>query len=137
VATHPLSPEDLAIDPPAAKVVPKAMTLFGDTRIDNYYWLRDRANPETIAYLEAENAYTKLQMASTENLQAKLYAEMLRRLQQTDVGVPLQRDDYFYYTRTEEGRQYPIYCRKHGSLDAPEQILLDGSALAEGQKYFR
>ena len=112
------------------------MTVHGDTRIDNYFWLRDRKDPDTIAYLEAENAYTKEKLQHTEALQAKLYAEMLGRIKQTDLSVPVKRDEYFYYTRTEEGKQYAIHCRKKGSLEAPEEILLDCNVLAEGQQVF-
>src|ERR1700676_2739317 len=127
--------------PPVAKIVPHSMTVHGDTRIDNYFWLRDRKDPDTIAYLEAENAYTKEKMQHTEALQATLYGEMLGRIQQTDLSVPVKRDEYFYYTRTEEGKQYSIHCRKKGSAQtleaAPEEVLLDSNALAEGHKYFR
>ena len=123
--------------PPVAKVVPVSATLFGDTRVDPYAWLRDRNDPDTILYLEAENAYTKSMMKSTEELQETLYAEMLGRIKQTDLSVPVKRDEYFYYTRTEEGKQYSIYCRKRGTLAAAEEILLDGNILGEGRKYFR
>ncbi len=123
--------------PPVAKVVPVSSTLFNDTRIDPYAWLRDRKDPDTLAYLEAENAFTKSVMDPTADLQKTLYDEMLSRIQQTDITVPIRRDGYFYYTRTEEGKQYAIYCRKQGSLDAPEEILLDGNVLAEGHEYFR
>jgi oligopeptidase B len=128
---------DSMIQPPVAKTVPHQMTVLGDTRVDNYFWLRDRKDPDTINYLEDENRYTEAIMKSTDGLQTKLYAEMLGRIKQTDLSVPLKRDDYFYYTRTEEGKQYPIYCRKHGSLDAKEEVLLDGNVMAEGKKYFR
>ena len=111
------------------------MTVHGDTRIDNYFWLRDRKDPDTIAYLEAENAYTKEKLRHTEALQATLYAEMLGRIQQTDLSVPVKRDDYFYYTRTERGKQYAIQCRKKES--GAEEVLLDCNLLAEGHKYFR
>src|SRR5258705_8571101 len=127
--------------PPVAKIVPHSMTVHGDTRIDNYFWLRDRKDPDTIAYLEAENAYTKEKLQRTEELQVSLYSEMLGRIQQTDLSVPVKRDEYFYYTRTEEGKQYPIHCRKKGSTQtleaATEEVLLDLNALAEGHKYFR
>jgi oligopeptidase B len=123
--------------PPVAKIVPHVTTIHGDTRVDNYFWLRDRTDPDTLAYLEAENAYTEAMMKDTEPLQSELYSEMLARLKQTDVSAPVKRDDYFYYTRTEEGKQYAIYCRKHKSLDAPEQTLLDGNILGAGQAYFR
>jgi oligopeptidase B len=111
--------------------------LFGDTRTDNYAWLRDRKDPATLAYLAAENAYHEAVMSPTKERQAQLYSEMLGRIKQTDESAPVKRGDYFYYTRTEEGKQYGIYCRKRGSLDAPEQILLDGNAMAEGKPYFR
>jgi len=127
----------LAATPPVAKIIPKAITVHGDTRIDNYFWLRDRSDPDVIAYLEAESNYTEAVMAPTQPLQDALYKEILGRIQETDLSVPVQRDDYFYYTRTEEGKSYAIYCRKHGSVDAPEQILLDCNVLAEGQTYFR
>ncbi len=123
--------------PPIAKIVPKQVTLHGDTRTDNYHWLRDRTNPEVIAYLEAENEYTEQVMAPLKPLRDTLYAEILGRIQETDLSVPVKRDDYFYYTRTEEGKAYAIYCRKRGTLEAPEEILLDANALAAGEKYFR
>ena len=121
--------------PPVAKIVPHPITVHGDTRIDNYFWLRDRKDPDTVAYLEGENAYTKEKLQHTEALQAALYAEMLGRIQQTDLSVPVKRDEYFYYTRTEEGKQYAIHCRKKGA--GPEEVLLDCNQLAEGHKYFR
>jgi oligopeptidase B len=125
------------IAPPIAKVLPKTITLHGDARVDNYFWLRDRDNQATIQYLDAENRYTEAIMKHTGALQSKLYAEMLGRIKQTDLSVPTKRDDYFYYTRTVEGQQYPIFCRKHGSVQAAEEILLDGNAMAAGKKYFR
>jgi oligopeptidase B len=123
--------------PPVAKQVPHSVTLFGDTRQDPYAWLRNRQDPDTIAYLEAENAYTEQVMAPTRELQEALYQEMLGRIQQTDMDVPIRRDGYYYYTRTEEGKEYEIYCRKRGSLEAPEEVLLDANLLAEGHPYFR
>ena len=127
----------MSASPPIAKTVPKQITLHGDKRVDNYAWLRERDNPEVTRYLEAENQYTDQVMAPLKPLQETLYKEILGRIQETDLSVPVKRDDYFYYTRTEEGKAYAIYCRKHGSLEAPEEILLDGNALAAGQKYFR
>lgn len=123
--------------PPIAKQIPTSSTLFGDTRHDPYAWLRDREDPDTIPYLEAENAHTEAVMGPTQQLRDTLYNEMLGRIQQTDESVPVPRDGYFYYVRTVEGQQYAIYCRKKGSLDAPEEILLDGNALAQGHEYFR
>jgi oligopeptidase B len=123
--------------PPIAKIIPKEVTIHEDTRVDNYAWLRERTDPDVIAYLEAENRFTEDVMAPHQALREKLYHEILGRIQETDLSVPVKRDDYFYYTRTEEGKAYGIYCRKHGSLDAPEEIMLDGNALAAGHKYFR
>src|ERR1019366_9374790 len=127
--------------PPVAKIIPHSMTVHGDTRVDNYFWLRDRKNPDTIAYLEAENRSTREKMQHTQALQAALYAEMLGRIQQTDLSVPVKRDEYFYYTRTEEAKQYAIHCRKKGSPQtfqvAPEEVLIDCNLLSEGQNYFR
>ena len=131
------TPASTTPEPPVAKIAPKQLTVHGDIWIDNYFWLRDRKDPETISYLEAENAYTQQVMKPTEDLQAKLYAEMLGRIKQTDLSVPVKRDGFYYYLRTEEGKSYSTYCRKKGSLDAPEKILLDGNAEAEGKKYFR
>src|ERR1700722_6812972 len=123
--------------PPVAKAVPKKLTVLDDTRVDNYFWLRDRKDPDTVKYLEDENRYTEAMMKSTDGLQSRLYSEMLGRIKQTDLSVPVKRDSYFYYSRTEEGKQYPIYCRKLDTVAAEETVLLDGNALAEGQKYFQ
>lgn len=127
----------LALDapkPPVAKKVPQSVTMFGDTRVDDYGWIRDKKSAETISYLEAENAYTDTVMKRTAKLQAKLYDEILSHIKQTDVNVPYRDGDYLYYSRTVEGKQYPIYARKRGA-DAPEQILLDLNKMAEGYKY--
>src|SRR5438132_5038599 len=121
--------------PPMAKKQPKSVTLFGDRRVDDYGWIRDKNNPDAVAYLQAENAYAEAVMKPTAGLQKKLYDEMLSHIKQTDVNVPYRKGDYFYYTRTEEGKQYPIFARKHGSVDAPEEIVIDVNKLAEGQKY--
>lgn len=123
--------------PPVAKRVPKEITAHGDKRTDYYFWLRDRKDPDTVAYLEAENAYTNAAMKHTDALQSKLYNEILGRIKETDLGVPVKDGPYFYYTRTEKGKQYPFYCRKKGSLQAAEEVLLDANLLAEGQKYFQ
>ena len=93
------------VQPPTAKSQPKRTTLFDDTRVDNYAWLRDRKDSDTLRYLEAENEFTKASMKHTEVLQSKLYSEILGRIKQTDLSVPVKRGDYFYYTRTEEGKQ--------------------------------
>jgi oligopeptidase B len=125
------------LQPPLAQRIPRSVTMHGDTRDDPYYWLRDRDNPEVIAYLNAENAYLEQALRHTEPLQQQLYAELRGRIKEIDDTVPVQRDDYFYYNRMEQGQQYPIHCRKHGSLDAPEEVLLDQNVLAAGQSYFK
>jgi oligopeptidase B len=121
--------------PPVAKKVQKTTEINGRTLVDNYSWMRDKKNPEVAAYLEAENAYTGAVMKPTLALQKKLYDEMLSRIKETDVEVPYKEGDYFYYTRTEAGKQYNIHCRKKGNLDAPEELLLDENELAKGQKF--
>jgi oligopeptidase B len=121
--------------PPIAKKVPKVTEINGRKLVDNYFWLRDKPNPEVRAYLEAENAYTEAIMKPTEPLQMKLYGEMLGRIKETDVDVPHRDGEYLYYSRTEAGKQYQIRCRKRGSLDAAEEILLDINEMAKGQRF--
>ena len=123
--------------PPVAKAEPHQHSIHGETRVDNYHWLRQRGNPEVTEYLEAENAYTEAVMARTKPLQEALYEEMLGRIKETDIDVPVRMDDYYYYSRTEEGKQYRIHCRKKGSLEAAEEIILDQNELAKGKEYFR
>ncbi|HET9912602.1 MAG TPA: prolyl oligopeptidase family serine peptidase, partial [Anaerolineales bacterium] len=120
---------------PTAPKRPYEITQHGYTRIDNYYWMRDRSDPEVLKYLHAENDYLEEIMGHTRSLQETLYAEMKARLRETDSTVPEKRGEYFYYSRTEEGKQYPIYCRKKGSLESPEEILLDQNILAEGKSF--
>jgi len=124
-----------AVKPPVAKKIPKTTEINGVTLVDNYFWMREKSNPEVKAYLEAENAYTDAVMKPTEPLQKKLYTEMLRRIKETDVDVPYRKGAYFYYSRTEAGKQYSIHCRKKGSMDAPEEVILDVNELAKGQKF--
>ena len=121
--------------PPVAKKVPKVTDINGQKLVDNYFWLRDKKNPDVKAYLDAENAYTDAVMKPTEPLQKKLYDELLRRIKETDVDVPYKYGDYFYYSRTEAGKQYPIRCRRKGSMDAPEEVVLDVNELAQGQTF--
>ena len=121
--------------PPVAKKVPHVIEINGHKMVDNYFWLREKPNPEVRAYLEAENAYTDAVMKPTEPFQKKLYGEMLSRVKETDVEVPYKEGDYFYYVRTEAGKQYPIRCRRKGSMDAPEEVLLDVNELAKGQAF--
>jgi oligopeptidase B len=123
------------LQPPATEKKPKVTEINGDKLVDNYFWLREKTNPAVIAHLEAENAYTDSVMKPTAALQEKLYNEILSHIKQTDNTVPYRWGDYFYYTRTVEGQQYSIFCRKRGSLNAPEQILLDLNEMAKGQKF--
>lgn len=122
--------------PPDVEKKSKELTIHGDTRIDNYYWLNERENPDVIKYLEAENAYTKMVMENTEEFQEKLYDEIVGRIKKDDESVPFKDNDYFYYTRYEKGKEYPIHCRKKENLDNTEEILLDVNKLAEGHSYF-
>jgi oligopeptidase B len=121
--------------PPVANKIAKVDTTHDDVRVDNYYWLRDKSNPEVIAYLEAENKYTGEMMKPAQALQETIYNEILRRTKLTDLSVPYKLGDYWYYARTEEGKQYQIYCRKYKSIEAEEQITLDLNKLAEGHKF--
>jgi oligopeptidase B len=118
------------------KKVPMPLEKHGHTRIDDYYWLRERENPQVIAFLKAENDFAEREMAHAKALEAKLFEEIKSRIKQTDMSVPYKRDGYFYYTRYEEGREYPIYARKKGALDQPEEIVLNGNELAEGREFF-
>ncbi len=124
------------IQPPVAKIIPKTLEKFGDVRIDNYYWLNDRENPEVIDYLNKENEYYKQMTAHTQTLQKELFDEMKARIKEDDSSVPYFLNGYYYLTRYETGKDYPIYSRKKGSLDAKEEILFDCNELAKGQSYF-
>jgi oligopeptidase B len=121
--------------PPVAGRVSHPTTVHGDTRADDYFWLREKTSPDVAAYLEAENAYTDDVMAPTEPLQDALYREMLARIKETDLSVPYREGGYFYYSRTEEGKQYPIFCRRKGDLEAPEEVTLDLNELATGHSF--
>lgn len=123
------------LKPPVAQVIPKSITMHGDTRVDNYFWLREKSNPEVIAYLEAENNYTAALMKPTETLQETLYQEVIARIKETDSSFPEKLGDYHYYTRTEQGKAYPIFCRKKDSMAGGELVILDQNKLAEGHKF--
>jgi len=127
--------QDGAGQPPVAKKVPHSTQIHGYTLKDDYFWLREKSNPEVIKYLEAENAYTEDVMKPTKEFQDALYKEMLGHIKQTDLSVPSRIGDYYYYSRTEEGKQYPYMCRKKGSLDGKEELLLDLNKLAEGNSF--
>ena len=127
---------NLQLSVPRAAKHPQKLSIHGDERIDNYYWLRQQDSPAVIDYLKAENSYTEEQMQHTQELQQSLYDEMLSRINETDLSVPYRLQDYYYYSRTEEGKAYPILCRKYQSLDAAEEILLDQNELAAGKEFF-
>src|SRR5271168_411251 len=133
VSMTPTQP--VAIQPPTARRQETVTTLHGHRLADDYAWLREKDSPEVVAFLEQENAHTRAVMKPTEELQAKLYAEMISHIKETDVSVPFRYKDYFYYSRTEQGAQYPIYCRKRGSLDAPEEVMLDMNQMAVGESF--
>ncbi|UCG85872.1 MAG: S9 family peptidase [Gemmatimonadota bacterium] len=122
--------------PPMAKQNSERLEHHGDIRIDDYYWLNQRDNPEVIEYLEAENEYTEAMTAHIKDLEDELFEEMRGRIKEDDSSVPYRLDDYFYYTRFEEGQEYPIYVRRRESMEAPEEIMLDANALAEGHGFF-
>src|SRR5215510_11268347 len=127
--------QDGSRQPPVAKKVPHVTQNHGYTMKDDYFWLREKQNPEVTKYLEAENAYTEDVMKPTKEFQETLYKEMLGHIKQTDLSVPSRIGDYYYYSRTEEGKQYPYQCRKKGSMEAPEEVLLDLNKLAEGHSF--
>ena len=123
--------------PPQAPEKPHEIKELGQTRNDPFFWLRDKTNPDVLKYLGAENRYTETTLKHTQSFREALYKEMRGRIKEEDLSVPERIGEYFYYSRTETGKQYAIYCRKKGSLDAKEEILLDENALAQGLKYFR
>jgi oligopeptidase B len=123
------------LEPPVARREPVEHILHGDRRVDHYGWLRHKENPEVIAYLNAENAYTDAVLKPTEPFQEKLYQEMLGRILQTDLSVPYRLRGYLYYTRTEEGKQYAFHCRRRDAEGAAEELLLDLNQLAEGHSF--
>jgi len=124
-------------NPPQAPEIPHEITEVGHTRNDPFFWLREKAKPDVLKYLQAENRYTETTLKPTEKLRDTIYHEMRRRIKEDDVSVPQKIGDYYYYSRTETGKQYAVHCRKKGSLDANEEVILDENELAKGQKYFR
>lgn len=125
------------IDPPVAKIIPKTLEKHGDIRTDNYYWLNERENPEVIDYLKKENEYYEKMTAHTKTLQNDLFEEMKSRVKEDDASVPYFSNGYYYLTRYEKGKDYPIYSRKKGSLDAKEEIIFDCNELAKGKSFFQ
>jgi oligopeptidase B len=118
------------------KKIPTRLEKHGHMRVDDYYWLRERDDPDVVKFLNEENEYAAKEMAHTREFEEKLFEEIKRRIKQTDMSVPYQRDDYYYYTRYEPEKEYPIYARKRGSLDQPEEIMLDANVLAAGHDFF-
>ncbi len=129
-------PKTPSMEAPIAEKIEKELTIHEHTRIDPYYWLNERENPKVIEYLKAENAYKDTMLKDTEELQEKLFDEIVGRIKKDDSSVPYFDNGYFYYVRYEEGKEYAFYCRKKGSLEAREEILLDENAMAEGYDYF-
>jgi oligopeptidase B len=123
------------LTPPTAIIKPKIDTLHGEIRTDNYFWLREKSNPEVASYLEKENAYTAARMKHTEALQQKLYDEMLGRIKESDVSVPFRENGYLYWTATEKGKSYPIFMRRRATAGAPDEVVIDANALAAGKKF--
>jgi oligopeptidase B len=123
--------------PPVAKIIPTTFEKFGDVRIDNYFWLNDRENPEVIDYLNKENEYYQEMTAHTKDFQKDLYEEMKGRIKEDDESVPYLYNGYYYITRFETGKDYPVYSRKKGSLDAKEEIMFDCNEMAKDKKYFK
>ncbi len=134
-ATTDLLPD---MEPPMARQAPTDLVTHGHTRVDEFHWLRDdtRKDPEMLAYLNAENAYTKAAMAPVKALEDKLFEEIKSRLEKDDSSVPYRLDGFWYYHRYEKGREYPIHCRRKGSMDAAEEVILDVNELAKGHKYY-
>ena len=136
IGCRPAQKAEPGAKPPVAEKIKKELTIHGQTRIDDYFWLRARENPKVLDYLKAENAYEKAVMKHTEPLQDALYKEIVGRIKQTDLSVPYKDNGYFYYTRYEEGKDYPLYCRKKGKLEAAEEVMLNGPLMAEGHGFF-
>ncbi|HEU5146859.1 MAG TPA: S9 family peptidase [Chryseosolibacter sp.] len=146
--TETTSVGEKKIQPPDPQKIPHELAAHGTKRVDNYYWMKlseaqknaevkDKQTTQVIDYLEAENDYLEQMMKHTERLQEKLYDEMVGRIKQDDESVPYKDNGYWYYTRYEKGKEYPIYCRRKGTLDAPEAILLDVNELAKGHDYIQ
>lgn len=122
---------------PKAEKINTSLSTHNDERIDEYYWLKERDNPKVIDYLNAENSYRDKYMKDYQSLEKKLFEEIKSRIKEDDSSVPYFENGYFYYTRYETGKQYPIYCRKKENLDANEEILIDANKMSKGHDYFR
>ncbi|HEY0612354.1 MAG TPA: S9 family peptidase [Chitinophaga sp.] len=128
--------EQISIAPPVAPKIPKALTIHGDTRTDNYFWMNDRKDPKVVAYLQAENAYLDTIMKPQQELRESLYEEMRGRIMEADATAPYFKNGYYYYTRYETGKEYPIYCRKKENLKATEEVILNVNDMAKGHAYY-
>lgn len=127
--------QTIAQNPPIAKRISKELSIHGHVRVDDYFWLRERENPDVIKYLEDENAYTESVMSDYKGLRENLFNEIVARIKQSDQSVPYKSNGFFYYVRYEEKKEYPIYCRKKDNLDNTEEILLNVNEIAEGKSY--
>ncbi len=123
-------------DPPRAMIIPHKLEKHGHVRVDDYYWLKDRSDPKVLAYLKEENEYTAASCRQIANLEDVLFKEIKGRIKQTDLSVPFKQGDYVYYVRYEHNKEYAFYCRKKGSIEGSEELMLDGNALAKGHEYF-
>lgn len=124
------------LEAPVAAKIPRELSIHGDARMDNYYWLNDRENPDVIAYLTAENAYKDEMLSHTKAFQEKLFEELKGRIKEEDQSVPYKKNGYWYITRYEQGQEYPIYSRKRETLEAPESIMLNVNELAKSYDYY-
>ena len=116
---------------PVAEKIKKELVFQGHVRTDNYFWLNERDNPKVLQYLKAENRYEDYIMRDTRKLQEKVYKEIVGRIKQTDMSVPYFENGYYYYTRYEDGKEYPVYCRKKGNLDGAEEVLLNVNEISQ------
>ena len=130
-------PSQQVAKPPVAAKIPKLLETHGEKRVDDYFWMNDRNDPAVVAYLQAENAYAAAVMAPTAKLQDTLYEAMAGRLVPDEASLPVRENGYLYYTRYEKGRDYPLYCRRKGSQEAREEVMLDANLLAAGHKLFK
>lgn len=130
------SPEMTKKTPPVAKQITHELTIHGNTRVDPFFWMNQRENPEVTAYLEAENEYLRASLVHTEPFQERLFEEMKGKIQETDESVPYFKNGYFYYQKYVEGNEYPIYCRRKGTMEAPEQVMLNVNELAKNHDYY-
>src|ERR1035438_5852251 len=132
----PVKNQNDYLPPPIAEIKPERFNEFGLNRVDNYFWLKDKSNPKVIDYLNDENNYCETVMQHTNDLQEILFKEMKSRIKEDDQTVPQLNNGYYYYSRTEKDKQYPVYCRKKGSVNNPEEIIFDVNEMAKGKPAF-